>query len=368
MTTGHDHPLNNEVIQRIDSLLQPLTIWTVLGAIANTHAPSQTVAYTRARAIDQLLAGWGQENYEFDLNFAQTGSALLRLSQQAPDILFVAHADEFSYLVGPSNRDGSWSLIPFCSDQATIDYAAVALRYEPAAQQLATVAQGTIKRYVIDKTPHFYPSSGQVQPGDRLVYDHQLQRRGDLTRGSLDNSAGVAACLLAARILTQVAPNTPVAFAFTDEEEGPPVFNTAFGRGSRRLARQLTPPKLCVVVDGHDVSRRYHRGVGAVFAEKASEAKGAVVPPRLYTAFKALAEQMVSHGVKIMENPGYVSRSDDVSWMEITPNILLLGYLLSNPHFNRAVPSASLSDISHLAKAIVWTALVFDGTLGIFRG
>lgn len=81
------------------------------------------------------------------------------------------------------------------------------------------------------------------------------------------------------------------------------------------------------------------------------------MPPHLYAHFQEPANEMVANGVKIRENPGNVSRSDDVACAEMTPNILLLGYLVKNPHFNQAVPSASLSDILNLSKAIFLTVI-----------
>lgn len=74
-------------------------------------------------------------------------------------------------------------------------------------------------------------------------------------------------------------------------------------------------------------------------------------------AFKALVSDMVARGVQIKENLGYVSRSDDVACVEVSPNILLLSYPVKNPHFNKAVPSASIRDILNLAKAICWMAI-----------
>ncbi len=69
---------------------------------------------------------------------------------------------------------------------------------------------------------------------------------------------------------------------------------------------------------------------------------------------------MREHKISINSNLGYLSRSDDVACMEVTPNILLLSYPIKNPHFNQAAPVASLSDLLNLAKAIFWTGLAMS--------
>ena len=251
-------------------------------------------------------------------------------------------------------------MIPYCNHGAEIEHAAIGLRYEPSANKLQQIAEGVIKNvnHGDDVVPHFFAIKGSVQPGDRIVYHHPLKIEGDIARGSLDNSAGATACLLAALALCQVAPAVPVAFVFTDEEEGPPASNSTFGRGARRLSGMFDSPDLCVVVDGHDVSQQCSIGDGAVFAEKASPSKGGgIVPPHVYATFRLLAHDMVARGVDVTENLGHVSRSDDVACIEVTPNILLLGYPVSDPHFNQAVPAVSLSDILNLSKAIYRTAI-----------
>jgi hypothetical protein len=182
-------------------------------------------------------------------------------------------------------------------------------------------------------------------------------RQENRLRGSLDNSGSVTASLLAALALCQHAPDTSIAFAFTDEEEGNPELNASFGRGARRLLRKLDSPKLCVSIDGHDLNEWCKIGAGATFAEKASRSRGAIVAPHLYATLKPLSAEMIAHGIQIQENLGTVSRSDDVAMIDACPNVLLLGYPLQNAHFNRGAPTAALSDIVNLSRVIFWTAM-----------
>jgi len=341
-------------------LFQSEVLWAILQPVADTHAPSQTVTYTRAAVIADLLRQHASGSYRFTKNYRRTGNGLLQLGASPPRLIFSAHADEFSYLIGAGNKNDGYPLQPFCSDRTTIDYQAVALRYNIASDRLEPVARGLLKRIGADSSPVFFPAEGRVSPGDRIVYHHPLQKEGDTLYGSLDNAGSVAACLLAALALLKLAPDTPVAFAFTDEEEGPPALNASFGRGARRLARQPELPPLVVNVDGHNISDWCQLSKGASFAQASSGARGAVTPPRLYVTFQALAADMAKAGILLQENMGYVSRSDDVAWMEVTPNILLLGFPLDNPHFNQAPPSASLEDLLHLAQTVATTALAFS--------
>ena len=55
-------------------------------------------------------------------------------------------------------------------------------------------------------------------------------------------------------------------------------------------------------------------------------------------------------------NNAYTSRSDDVSVLLKTPNILLLGFPGLDRHFDTAEPKANLSDIVDLSKALVYMA------------
>ena len=70
-----------------------------------------------------------------------------------------------------------------------------------------------------------------------------------------------------------------------------------------------------------------------------------------------MAEVIAEFGVRGQEsNNAYSSRSDDVSVMIKTPNVLLLGYPGFNRHFDRGLPRAHLDDVTNLAKAVVYAS------------
>jgi len=348
------------MLHAADHIFQPDVATSVLTALANTPSPGQTVQFTRAMTIKQLLDRYNANNYLYSPNYGLTGNALLSFDPQDRRLLFFAHGDEVSYLFGPQAKDGTWPLVPNCFDASQIEYEAIAVRYQPAARRFERVAHGLIKRDQGVDRPYFQATTGSVEPGDRLVYHRPLTISGDTISGSLDNSFAVAACLLAIIALSQSGQPYPVAFAFTDEEQGVPSQNASFGRGARRLLRRLAPPNLCITMDTCSDLDWCQLGQGIVFSEKTSLAKGAVVPPHLYVTFKALAAQMTAHGVPVSENPGYISRNDDVATMEVTPNTLLLSYPIENPLFQQGPPTASLSDLLTLAKVVFWTALAMS--------
>jgi hypothetical protein len=100
-------------------------------------------------------------------------------------------------------------------------------------------------------------------------------------------------------------------------------------------------------------------GAGAVLSEFSSLARGAVTPLGLYGLARRMADVIAEFGVRVQEsNNAYSSRSDDVSVMMRTPNVLLLGYPGFNRHFDRGLPRAHLDDVVNLAKTVVYASVL----------
>jgi hypothetical protein len=96
-------------------------------------------------------------------------------------------------------------------------------------------------------------------------------------------------------------------------------------------------------------------GAGAVLAEFASLGRGAVTPPHLYELARRQAARAAAVGVSVQQsNNAYTSRSDDVSVILRTPNVLLLGFPGFNRHFDLGEPRANLHDLIDLSKAYVY--------------
>ena len=96
-----------------------------------------------------------------------------------------------------------------------------------------------------------------------------------------------------------------------------------------------------------------------MLSEFSSLARGAVTPQPLYALARHLADLVSRLGVSVqVPHNSYTSRSDDVSVMLKTPNILLMGFPGFDRHFDQGVPSAHPSDIVHLAKTLVYASFL----------
>ncbi|MCA1643973.1 MAG: hypothetical protein LC797_00405 [Chloroflexi bacterium] len=125
-------------------------------------------------------------------------------------------------------------------------------------------------------------------------------------------------------------------------------------------------PQLAIVVDSHEAEdmadgrgpSRLQPGGGACFGEAASRGRGGITQPRLYAFQRTLGAFLETRSVALRENAdGYFSRSDCVPLMLATPNVGLLGYLLSHRHFD-GQPRAHPADLVHLARSLAVYALV----------
>ena len=281
-----------------------------------------------------------------------------------------AHLDTISYLVQP-DEGGRMPLVPYCVHlMHDGECAANAYRYDFESNGYRLVAEGKIESK--DGAPYFRSFSPEVRlgPGDRIAPFSSFRDVGQdgLFTGLMDNAGGVAALAIAAPVLAEAGVEAML--AFPDEEEGPVgAGNQTMCRGSSRIASLLPAPRLAIIADvqqgGGDpdadtrggVENSTRLGGGAVLAEFSSLARGAVMPFDLYGLARRMAGLIADFGVRVQEsNNAYSSRSDDVSVMLKTPNVLLLGYPGFNRHFDRGLPRAHLDDVTHLAKAVVYAS------------
>ena len=104
----------------------------------------------------------------------------------------------------------------------------------------------------------FLAESGELRAGDTVMMRAAPQLRAGLVTGAgLDNAIGLLLALLSARMMKDYAAETiadrRILFAFTDQEEGPPI--GLFGQGAARLAQaSIEPPRLGFInIDGHNI-------------------------------------------------------------------------------------------------------------------
>ena len=253
--------------------------------------------------------------------------------------------------------------------------AANAYRYDFELNSYLVVAQGNI--VLSSNGVPFFRLNREGEPlprpfGDRvapLSSYHEVEE-GGLFTGLMDNAGGVAALAVAAPVLAHAG--VEALLAFPDEEEGPEgAGNQTMCRGSSRIVDLLPPPTLAIVADVQQGGRRSRCGCSwrrlelddtrrrrstvGIFQPRARS----VTPPDLYALAQRMSGLIDSFGVRVQEsNNAYSSRSDDVSVMLKTPNVLLLGYPGFNRHFDRGLPRAHLDDVLHLAKTLVYSSAI----------
>ena len=361
----------------VDAYITPDRIARYLTAIADTPAPSTAATAMRAPVLQDLLRSDGalkDGQLVLDSNFRNTASTVLIAGDQSlpKPLWYFAHMDTISYLTRPF--DGRrFPLVPFCY-HLTINGTrqAQAYRYDLLNERYFVVDDGWIESELGNAFFRPKDQSTRLRPGDRVVpVTPCLPHEDGYWTGHFDNAGGVSALAVAAPLLAEAGVNA--LFAFPDEEEGPTGSgNQVMGRGGSRLIDQLPPPDLAIIADMQQAGMTLNTeemtsepqnsvriGEGAVLSEFSSLARGAVTPPSLYALARHLIDLLPGLGTKVQEsNNIYTSRSDDISVMLKTPNILLLGFPGINRHFDLASPQAALSDIVDLSKALVYAAML----------
>ncbi|WP_457938412.1 hypothetical protein [Mesorhizobium sp. 10J20-29] len=356
-----------------------------LTALADAPAPSTAASTIRAPLLRGLLSSdgaLGTSRLTLDANFANTGSTVMLTGENGPEkrLWYFAHLDTISYLL--RSREGQrYPLVPFCYHLIGDGIRdAVAFRYDMDANRYLICAQGSLVSEA--GTPYFLPVDGaeELRPGDRVSPRSALRVAADgIVTGHLDNAGGAAALAVAAPVLAEAGIDAML--AFPDEEEGPPGSGSqVMGRGGSRIVARLPSPDLAIVADmqqaggqqsstGEDgPSNTTRLGRGAVLSEFSSLARGAVTPPDLYVLARQWSDRLAMLGLSVQEsNNAYTSRSDDVSVLLKTPNILLLGFPGFNRHFDRSEPSANLSDIVGLSKALVYVSVLRSALVDLRR-
>jgi len=340
----------------------PPELVNILYEIANTPAPSQSIRETRGPVLERMVEEAELENVKFDLDYLGTGNCVLHARGIEPKILFISHLDQISYLLDRKVDANIWCLIPFCKHLSQIKVKGVALRYDLEKGNFFQSAEGEIfsKQENGRLVPYFELKEGDLESGDRIVFESPLSVEGDLAKGNLDNAAGAAANFMAGLALLSVAPKSKVGFVFSDEEEGPTDFLMYFARGVRRLMHKMETPEVCFIIDGHGGKDGEDIGKGSYFTEKTGGGVATITPPQIFQKVKRLAEELKDHGILLYEDEGRVSRSDDIPCLAVTPNVVSVGFSTLRRHHDFGPDEASVSDLVNLAKVIFWLGITFD--------
>ena len=336
-----------------------------LEALSDTPAPSGAASVMRSPVLQSLLEADGAltGRLAFDEDYRDTGTAALAAGSGAESGLwYIAHLDTISYLVHPA-RDGRYPLVPFCYHLTEHgERPARALRYDLRVGAFVVVTEGVLLSD--DNGPGFVANGGDhLRPGDRVVPVAPFKRADDgMLTGHFDNAGGVAALALAAPVLAEIGCDAFL--PMPDEEEGPAATgNQSISRGTARLLAAAPTPRFSVVVDMQQTAAEGNSGpngagtprAGAVLSEFSSLARGAVTPPPLYAAVRDFALNLGARGAHLKETSNlYTSRSDDVSVMQRSADIVLLGFPGADRHFDTTYPSAHLDDLVSLSRALIY--------------
>lgn len=344
----------------MQQLIDAETMETTLRVIADTPGPSQVASATRGSVVHKLAGRLGilDRGAAYLSDAYGSGGDILVSGEHG--LRMVAHLDEISYLLAGEAVDGRWPLRAYCYHLAEGPREAAVIRYGRDDEYRIT-SRGEV--YTDEARRIWYqPVDGEpLRPGDRVFLPSPLHVDSITARvtGSLDNAVGVAAVLMAARLLSHL----DIAFSavFPDEEEGPAGQSSqTISRGAARLFPQLPTAPLTVVTDIHglpdDELRRtehHQRPWGASLAESSSGTRGSVTPPPLYQHLRTLFADLENDGIHVRPNTrGYIPRSDDVVAMLYSRNVCILGFPGINRHFDRGRPTGNLHDFVALARAL----------------
>ncbi|MCA9994110.1 MAG: hypothetical protein KDE56_00100 [Anaerolineales bacterium] len=352
-----------DVWERMEREITAVSTFNTFKQLSDNYSPTLTVSRVQGPLVESLLAG---TSVKVDRSLRQSGTIGLTIGQEPAPVWFTGHADICSYLTGNWAGNG-YPLTPFCMTRADPGArTAVALSSPTQSTPLTKLAHGEM--ITKDDGSTFFATDNPNLPlWTRVVYhiDAAWNRDTDEMYGYIDNQATCAALILAARVLANYDIN--VLLLLNDEEEGPvDKGNQGFSRAMLRLLNRTPLHQLPAAVINGDVHQSESRvaegrdslfGKGALFTGASSLTRGAVTPPQLLDFARELSTELAAHGILFTENDTYVGRSDDISAMQFTQNVVLLGFAGSSSHFNRT-PTMRCSDLVNFAKTVVIYALL----------
>ncbi|MCY3832097.1 MAG: hypothetical protein OXG85_03710 [Chloroflexi bacterium] len=332
-------------------------IFAALARLLAAPAPANSCLLpgTVGEAIQTLAHELGLASAPGD----STGNLAVEIGDPAAplDLLITAHMDRPCFRV---RNLAESTLYPLCAIRVPGDgYCCEAVALRCVDENVTISASGNLRFDARqgDYRITFETGAGEMRAGDTVMMQTTPRLRDALVIGTgLDNAVGVLLALLSARALQEYAADAiadrRILFAFTDQEEGPPV--GLFGQGALRLAHSLEAPRLGFMnIDGHNVDEAagHILGLGASHAFVSGDGRGSVVP----LDYQEMAERLA--GAVNRERPGtvrlnysYVSRSDDMLLAAWSRCLGLSGVIVANAHTTEE--TAALDDIVSAAHWI----------------
>ena len=293
-----------------------------------------------------------------DPRIRATGNLAIEIGADsaAPDLIITAHMDRPTFRV---LNLAEATLYPLCAIRVPHDdYVcdAIAVGFHDGRLRISARAKMRFQEAADGYRISFGATDGALNWGDSVLMSAEPQLQdGRIIGTGLDNAAGVLVGLLAARALNSLsddlaARGRKIIFAFTDQEEGPPI--GLFGQGAARLLHALPPPRLGFInIDGHNVDAALGHvpGVGASQAFVSGYGRGSVAPLEYQALATELAERVnqIRPGT-VRLNYSYVSRSDDMLLSTGARCLGLIGLPLANAHTTEE--TIALGDVAAAAR------------------
>ena len=346
-----------------DPVYSDAAIYSYLQRLLAAPAPNSGAALPGA--VGEVIADIAAElslSLSAEPRIRATGNLALEIGAESAgaDLLITAHMDRPSFRV---LNLAEATLYPLCAIRVPHpQYRCRARAVRFLDGRIETVAQGNMqfKQVAGEWQIRFEPESGALDWGDTVLMAAEPRLdHGQVLGTGLDNAAGVLIALLAARSLSRAMSDdfalrrTKVIFAFTDQEEGPPI--GLFGQGASRLAHALPPRLGFINIDAHNVgaSTGHVPGIGASHAFVSGYGRGSVVPLDAQAlASETAASINCEHPGTVKLNYGYVSRSDDMLLSLHARCLGLIGVVLENAH--TCEETIALADV---AAAVSWVSM-----------
>lgn len=348
-----------------DEAARPDAIFSRLSRLLAAPAPANSCALPGA--VGEVIIALAEELGLSCAPVGSTGNLAAEVGDRAAplDLLVTAHMDRPCFRV---RNLAEATLYPLCAIRVPGDgyaCAAIALRYIDGRVSSAAHGEMRFEGQRGDYRIRFRAEQGELRPGDTVMMRCAPTLRDGLVSGAgLDNAIGVLLGLLSAYALQEYAADATagrrVLFAFTDQEEGPPI--GLFGQGASRLAHALAPPRLGFInIDGHNIDETSSHlpGVGASQAFVSGDGRGSVAPMDVQAGTESLAAAVnQARPGTVRLNYSYVSRSDDMLLSAWTRCLGLTGVIVAQAHTTEE--TAALDDIvsaAHWIPAYVLAAL-----------
>jgi len=255
-----------------------------------------------------------------------------------------AHLDKPGYCVAELRSGKEAVLYPVSAVRLpgnSGELSAVATRFD---LQKGCLTRGSSGRFLVHfapgKAPEFryLADVGSLCVEDQITFFHPARLEGTrLTVNSLDDSAGVAASVSAAALLSLHEEQLKrfgkcILFCFTDGEEWPGE-SQIFGMGAMRLGSAIPPPSIGAITMDTHTAGEVLPGRGLSYGLGVGRGMGPGTPLRHRALLLGLERELNAlHPDSVQRNAGYFSRSDEFGFVRWARLVGAFGIPVENIH------------------------------------